>query len=64
MNKELTEVQKAYLVLAQTLDKCVTRGALERGDVLNYSKALEILDPVIFEKTESVEPKLDAVQED
>lgn len=60
MNQELTEVQKAYLVLAQTLDKCVTRGALERGDVLNYSKALEILDPVIFEKT----AKLDAVQED
>ena len=61
MNQELTEVQKAYLVLAQTLDKCVTRGALERGDVLNYSKALEILDPVIFKKDE---PKLDALQKD
>lgn len=48
MEQELTEVQKAYMVLAQTLDLCVKRGALERKDVLNYNAALQILEPTIF----------------
>lgn len=52
MQKELTEVQKAYLLLAQTLDNCVKKGALERKDVLNYDMALQVLDPVIFPQSE------------
>ena len=48
--ENLTEQQKAYLVLAQTLDTCVKRGSLERAEVLNYNAALELLDPVFFPK--------------
>lgn len=59
MEQELTDVQKAYMVLGQTLDMCVQKGALTRGDVLNYHQALTLLDPVIFPKEE----KLQAVGE-
>lgn len=45
---QLTQEQKALTLIVKTLDHCVTKGALNRIDVLNYHAAIQILEKALF----------------
>lgn len=61
MNQDLSQEQKALLVLSQTLNAALGRGAFKaEAEVTNYTQALAILEKVLFAKEE---PKLDPVIE-
>ncbi len=63
MNQELSNEQKALLVLSQTLNTALGRGAFKaESEVKNYSEALIILEGVLFPKKE--ESKLEPVSEE
>jgi hypothetical protein len=57
--EELSETQKAFLLVVNTLDAGVKRGAFSREEVLNYDKSLRVLETFIVENTPKKEIKKD-----
>jgi len=46
-DKELTKEQQSLILLAQSLDYALEKGAFNREQVLNYHEALSILNVLI-----------------
>tara|TARA_R100000544_G_C2175511_1_gene34317 strand:- start:4 stop:165 length:162 start_codon:yes stop_codon:yes gene_type:complete len=46
-NKELTKEQQSLILIAQTLDHALEKGAFNRGQVLDYNEALNVLNNLI-----------------
>jgi|TARA_R110001592_G_C12643061_1_gene700447 hypothetical protein len=61
--QDLTDTQKAFLTIVQTLDLGVTRGNFSRDEVLNYDKSLRVLEGFIVENTPKEEIALEQVEE-
>jgi len=61
--QDLTDTQKAFLTIVQTLDLGVTRGNFSRDEVLNYDKSLRVLEGFIVENTPKEEIALKQVEE-
>tara|TARA_Y100000592_G_scaffold101114_1_gene185639 strand:+ start:22555 stop:22731 length:177 start_codon:yes stop_codon:yes gene_type:complete len=57
--EELSEIQKAFLLIVNTLDAGVKRGNFSREEVLNYDKSLRVLEKFIVENTPEKENKKD-----
>ena len=57
--EELSETQKAFLLIVNTLDAGVKRGNFSREEVLNYDKSLRVLETFIVENTPKKEIKKD-----
>lgn len=49
--KDLTETEKAFLVIVNTLDAGVKRGNFSREEVLNYHNSLKVLESFIVDNT-------------
>tara|TARA_B110000259_G_scaffold29791_1_gene32195 strand:+ start:6672 stop:6863 length:192 start_codon:yes stop_codon:yes gene_type:complete len=61
--QDLTDTQKAFLTIVQTLDLGVTRGNFSRDEVLNYDKSLRVLEGFIVKNTPKEEIALEQVEE-
>tara|TARA_R110002072_G_scaffold1182_7_gene9815 strand:+ start:39 stop:230 length:192 start_codon:yes stop_codon:yes gene_type:complete len=61
--QNLTDTQKAFLTIVQTLDLGVTRGNFSRDEVLNYDKSLRVLEGFIVKNTPKEEIALEQVEE-
>tara|TARA_R110001592_G_scaffold350599_1_gene646860 strand:- start:1646 stop:1837 length:192 start_codon:yes stop_codon:yes gene_type:complete len=61
--QDLTETQKAFLTIVNTLDAGVKRGNFSRDEVLNYDKSLRVVETFIVQNSPKEQVALEKVEE-